>query len=412
MNVTDAVAALGDGPLQEKAIAEHIAPLFSRVLASDRIYLANHSLGRPLDQMADDVAEATALWYSRLGDAWDGWLAEREAFRSRIARIIGAECPDCIVPRDSAGQALRAVLNALPGRPRVVTTRGEFDSVDLILKQYAALGRADVRWTEADERGEFSAEDLAREVKRGDADLVVVSLVMFMTGQLMDGLDHLAETCHAHGARLLVDVYHAVGTVPVDFRALGADFAIGGSYKYLRGGPGGGYLYFSPEVLESGLQPIDTGWFANDDMFNFQRPDPPVLKKGGDAFLEGTPAVLPWYQARSGAEFVLAIGVPRLREYSLRQLRAMRGYLEDAGVTGVVGGDDHHGGFLSVRLENAMEIPKLLERDGIICDARGESLRLCPDCLTRDNELSHTALSLGETLRTVNQPVSHGANQQ
>jgi kynureninase len=411
MNVTDAIAALGDGPLREEPIVEHIAPLFSRVLASDRIYLANHSLGRPLDRMADDVAEATALWYGKLGDAWDEWLAEREAFRNRIARIIGAERPDCIVPKTSAGQALRAVLNALPGRPRVVSTRGEFDSVDLILKQYAALGRIEVRWVAPNERGEFSAEDLAHEVERGGADLVVVSLVMFMSGQLVAGLDHLAEVCHAHGARLLVDVYHAVGTVPVDVRAMDADFAIGGSYKYLRGGPGAGYLYLSPQVLESGLRPLDTGWFANDDMFSFQRPDPPVLKQGGDAFLEGTPAVLPWYQARSGAEFALAMGVPRLREYSLRQLRALRGYLEEAGVTGAVGGDDRHGGFLSVRLRNAMEIPKLLERDGIVCDARGEWLRLCPDCLTRDSELRRAALSLAQALRSANPPVSSGSNR-
>jgi len=405
MNIMDAIAALGDGPLQEEAIAEHVAPLFSRVLATDRIYLANHSLGRPLDRMEQDVAEGIALWYGKLGDAWDGWLAEREAFRGRIARIIGAERPDCIVPRDSAGQALRAVLNALPGRPRVVSTRGEFDSVDMILKQYAAKGRIEARWVEPDELDEFSAEALIREVERGGADLVVVSLVMFMTGQLMSGLDELSKACHAKGARLLVDVYHAVGIVPVDVQKIGADFAIGGSYKYLRGGPGGGYLYLSSNVLESGLRPLDTGWFANEDMLGFRRPDSPVLRSGGDAFLEGTPAVLPWYQARSGAGFVLAIGVHRLREYSLRQLRALLGYLEEAGVTGVAGGDDRHGGFLSIRLRNAMEIPKLLERDGIICDARGEWLRLCPDCLTRGSELRRAALSLAEALRAANQPV-------
>lgn len=397
MNIASAVSALGDGPLLEDSIARHIAPLFSRVLASDRIYLANHSLGRPLDAMAEDVAEAVALWYSKLGYAWAPWLAEREAFRGRIARLIGAERPGSIVPRASAGQALRAVLNALPGCPRVVTTRGEFDSVDLILKQYAALGRAQIRWVEPDARGEFTAAALIREMERG-ADLVVVSQVMFMTGQLVDGLEHLAEVCHAKGARLLVDLYHAVGIVPLDIHSIGADFAIGGSYKYLRGGPGAGYLYLSPEVLASGLRPLDTGWFANAEVFGFERPDPPVLKPEGDAFLEGTPAVLPWYQARSGAEFVLAMGVSRLREYSLRQLQSLRGYLAEAGVASVRGGDDHHGAFLSIRLENATRIPPLLEEKGIVCDARGEWLRLCPDCLTRDGELRRAARELGRVL--------------
>ena len=50
--IQQAVAALGTAPLHEAAIERHIAPLFSRVLSADRIYLANHSLGRPLDAMA------------------------------------------------------------------------------------------------------------------------------------------------------------------------------------------------------------------------------------------------------------------------------------------------------------------------------------------------------------------------
>ncbi|HEX5234588.1 MAG TPA: aminotransferase class V-fold PLP-dependent enzyme [Silvibacterium sp.] len=400
MNLANAVASLGDGPLNEQAIARHIAPLFSRVLASDRIYLANHSLGRPLDAMAKDVAEGASLWYTKLGDAWDGWMEEREAFRARIARLIGAPQPDCIVPRTSAGQGLRAVLNAMPGRPRVISTRGEFDAVDVILKQYAALGKIEIRWVEPDTNGDFSADALAREVDRG-ADLVVVSQVMFKTAQIVSGLDQLAEACHARGARLLVDLYHAVGVIPIDVQRIGADFAIGGSYKYLRGGPGAGYLYLSPRASESDLRPLDTGWFANADTFSFERPDPPVLKSGGDAFLEGTPAVLTWYQARSGQEFTLAMVVSRLREYSLRQLAKLRGYLAEGGLENVTGGDDRHGAFLSIRLKNAMEIPALLEQEGVSCDARGEVLRLCPDCLTRDEELQRAVTTLHKVLSAI-----------
>lgn len=396
--IANAVAAVGDGRLSEEKIARHIAPLFSRVVAEKRIYLENHSLGRPLDAMAEDLAEGAALWYSKLGDAWDEWLAEREAYRGRLARLIGAQRPDCVVPKTAAGQGLRAVLNALPGRPRVVSTRGEFNSVDLILKQYASLGRIEMRWVEPDEHGEFSTEPLMREVERG-ADLVVVSLVMFLTSQIVSGLEELAQACHARGARLLVDVYHATGVIPVNVAAMGADFAIGGSYKYLRGGAGAGYLYLSPEVLDSGLRPLDTGWFANEAMFAFERPDTPALKRGGDSFLEGTPPVLTWYQARSGQEFTLAIGVARLREYSLRQLGTLRKYLADAGVESVTGGDGRHGAFLTIHLKNAMEIPALLEREGVACDARGERLRLCPDCLTRDDEMQRAAETLSRVLQ-------------
>lgn len=395
--IQQALAALGDAPLCESAIERHIAPLFSRVLSTDRIYLANHSLGRPLDVMASDVAEATALWYSRLGDAWDVWLEEREAFRTRIAALIHAPRADCVVPKTSAGQGLRTVLNALFRNPRVVTTRGEFDSIDVILKQYAALGRIEVQWIEADASGNFSVEPLIEAVGRG-ADLVVVSQIMFMTGQIIDGLDRLADACHRHGARLLVDSYHAIGVIPVSAASLQCDFMIGGSYKYLRGGPGACFLYMSPAALDSGLRPLDTGWFANSDEFAYQRPDPPVLKRSGDAFLESTPPILTWYQARSGQQFTLAIGVERLRAYSLFQLGVLREYLADSGADSVIGGDACHGAFLAIRLECASQLPPLLQEKGITCDARGEWLRLCPDCLTRDEELRRAASVLGDLL--------------
>jgi len=395
--VQRAVAKLGGGPLQEGSIEREIAPLFSRVLSNNFSYLANHSLGRPLDAMADDIAEATALWYSKVGDAWDAWLEEQQAFRTRIASLIGATRVDCVIPKTSAGQGLRTVLNALHGKPRVITTRGEFDSIDVILKQYAALDRIELRWVEPGTQGDFSIGPLIDAVNDG-ADLVVVSQVMFMTGQIVQGLDALAEVCHQRGTRLLVDSYHAVGVIPVDVVQLGADFVIGGSYKYLRGGPGTCFLYVAPEVLEGGLRSLDIGWFANADTFAYQRPESPVLKSGGDAFLESTPPVLTWYQARSGQEFTLAMGVDRLRAYSLKQLVALRGYLADTGVDTVTGGDEGHGAFLTIRLADAMEFPGRLEREGIICDARGEWLRLCPDCLTREEELRHAAATLGKML--------------
>ena len=397
-NLQQALSRLGDRALQQDLIQQHIAPLFSRVLSSGAIYLANHSLGRPLDAMADDLAESTAAWYSKLGDAWDAWLEERQAFRAGIATLIGAASADCVVPKTSAGQGLRAVLNALPGKPRVISTRGEFDSIDVILKQYAALERIELRWVEPDADGDFTIEPVLDAVNNG-ADLVVISQVMFMTGQVVRDLDTLAQACHQRGTRLLVDSYHAVGVIPVDVAQLGADFVIGGSYKYLRGGPGACFLYIAPAMFEAGLRPLDMGWFANADPFGYHRPELPLLKYGGDGFLESTPPVLTWYQARSGLEFTLGMRVERLRAYSLQQLNALRGYLTEAGVNTVRGGDQDHGAFLAIDLKKPMEFAARLQRDDIICDARGEWLRLCPDCLTRDEELRSAAAKLGRLLR-------------
>ena len=135
-------------------------------------------------------------------------------------------------------------------------------------------------------------------------------------------------------ARVLLDVYHMLGVVPVDVAALDVDFAVGGSYKYLRGGPGACFLYVHPRHLDAGLRTLDVGWFAKRDAFEYARPDPPEYAPGGDAWLESTPAVLPLYQARAGQLFTLAIGVPRLRAWSLAQQERLIALLARHGIEG------------------------------------------------------------------------------
>jgi kynureninase len=382
----EAIAALGPGPLTEAGLAKHIFPLFSRVLDTDRIYLENHSLGRCLDQTADDLQEACSLWQSKLGDAWENWLGEQQCFRARLARLIGSPRTDCVIPKASAGQGLRTVLNAMPGTPRVISTSSEFDSIDLILRQYAARGRIQVTWVEPD------VSAVTEALSKG-ADLVVVSQVLFMTSRIVHGVDRLAEVCHAAGAKLLVDAYHAIGVFPVDVKAMDADFVISASYKYLRGGPGAGFLYISPKILDSGFVPLDTGWFAKEDFFAFERPDPPRFAPGGDAFLESTPPIFTWYQARAGQEFTLAIGVDRLRAYGLEQTARFKSYLADAGVT-AEGGGPNYGAFLTIQAPDARDVARRLAERGVDVDARGHLVRMCPDCLTTDQEMQRAALSI------------------
>jgi kynureninase len=382
-----AVAALGDGPLTEAGVATHVAPLFARVLErrATAIDLANHSLGRPLDATAADIAEAVSLWQQRLGDAWDAWLEQRGAHRARFARLLGAPRDDCVVPKTSAGQGLRAVLNSYDTVPRVVATRGEFDSVDVILRHYARRGRIVLSFVEPREDGRFLADDLLAALRAG-ADLVVVSQVVFDTGQVLPELPALIAAAHVGGARVLLDVYHSLGVFPVDIAALDADFAIGGSYKYLRGGPGACFLYLHPRHLDGSLTTLDTGWFAKREPFAYQRPDPPQFAAGGDAFLESTPAILPWYQARAGQVFTLAIGVERLRAYSLSQQQRLVALLRERGVP-AEGGTGDRGAFVIIRDPHAVELALVLRERGVHGDARGSYLRLCPDVLTTDAEL-------------------------
>ena len=390
--------ALGTGPLTEAAVQRHVAPLFARVLAArrGRIHLANHSLGRPLDLTAADVAEALAAWYERMGGAWDAWNAEIGAYRARLAALLGAARPDAVIPKTSAGQGLRAVLNTFDGVPRVVATRGEFDSLDVILREYARRGRIALTFVEASADGGFETAGIVAAIGRR-ADLVVVSEVIFDTGQRLAELPSIVAAAHAAGARVLVDTYHSLGVLPVDVDALGVDFAVGGSYKYLRGGPGACFLYVAPRHLDAGLATLDIGWYAKEQPFAYARPEPPRFAAGGDGWLESTPAVLPFYQARAGQVFTRAVGVARLRAFSLAQQRRLLEALAAHRIA-AVGGHERHGAFVVVRHDRAVDLVAHLAAQGVIADARGPCLRLCPDLLTTDAELAAAAERLAAVL--------------
>lgn len=303
----------------EDWLGREVWPRFSRVRARGGIYLANHSLGRPPDRTAADLAAAVEAWYRDLDGAWDTWLAGRERFRALVARMVGAPRSDCIVPKASAGAGLRAVLNALPGRQRVVAGDAEFDSVDFILRAWRQRRRIALKvrpW---------------RQLTAEGADLVVLSTVMFASGEIVSDLAGRIAAAHRAGARVLLDVYHHAGALPLDLAALDADFAIGGCYKYLRGGPGAGWLYLRPDHAAR-LRSLDTGWFAQEAPFAWTRAEPPRYGPGGDAWLESTPPALAPFQALAGLEFTLELGVDTLRAHNLGQKQTLAAHLARHGI--------------------------------------------------------------------------------
>lgn len=404
--IARAAAALGGGAFTEVSLQTHIAPLFSRVRQRSEIYLANHSLGRPLDLLADDVREALDAWYTDMDGAWDVWMREMTTFRHNIACLIGLGREDAVVPKISAGQGLRAVLNALPQeKPRVIATRGEFDSIDFILKTYHTRGRASVQWVETRVQSgrppEVDPDAILDAIQSGSPDVVVISHIYYATGQRLDRVLEIIQAAHAKGAIVVLDAFHSAGVIPVEFERLGPDFAIGGSYKYTRGGPGAAWLAIHPKHLDNPrLRTLDTGWFAKRDTFGFERPEEPLLADGGDAWLEATPAPLPLFQARSGLQLVLALGVERLRQYSLEQLAALGYVLKSHDIESYHGGHspEQSGAFLLIPRADAHAVCDALKQAGVNVDARLGHLRLCPDVVTTREEMERAGAIIARVL--------------
>ena len=79
--------------------------------------------------------------------------------------------------------------------------------------------------------------------------LVPISHVLFKSAFLQDA-KAITERAHEVGAMVVLDSYQSAGTVPFSVKELNVDFATGGSVKWLCGGPGAGYLYVRPDLID------------------------------------------------------------------------------------------------------------------------------------------------------------------
>jgi len=127
---------------------------------------------------------------------------------------------------------------------------------------------------------------------------------------------------------VVADIYQSAGTLPVNVRELGVDFATGGSVKWLCGGPGAGYLYVRPDLHQQ-LEPKTTGWMAHEAPFAFdtQLRYAPDIRR----FLHGSPAIPALYAAQSGYRIINKVGVETIRQKSIRQTTRLIELAEAAG---------------------------------------------------------------------------------
>ena len=196
----------------------------------------------------------------------------------------------------------------------------------------------------------------------------------------------ITDRAHEVGAMVVLDTYQSAGTVPLSVKELNVDFATGGSVKWLCGGPGAGYLYVRPDLIDQ-LKPKATGWMAHEHPFAFETEmhyAPNVTR-----FLHGSPAIPALYAAESGYKIINDIGVKAIREKSVRQTQRLIELAEAAGFRVTSPSNQaQRGGTITVWDDNAAAITKELIRREFIVDFRpGAGVRISPHFYTKDEEL-------------------------
>ena len=354
------------------------------------VYLISHSLGAMPRATYERLREYAEIWATRGVRAWaEGWWDMPVTVGNEVALIIGAD-PETVVMHQNVSICQALILSCflpLPEnskRRKIVYSELNFPSVMYV---YEAHARAHGLRIETVKSDDGITVPLARMLAAIDEEtlLVPISHVLFKSAFLQDA-QAITERAHEAGAMVVLDTYQSAGTVPFSVKDLQVDFATGGSVKWLCGGPGAGYLYVRPDLIDR-LEPKTTGWMAHEEPFAFASElhyAPNITR-----FLHGSPALPALYAAQSGYEIINRIGVEKIREKSVRQTQHLIELAQEAGfrVTSPKN-PAQRGGTITVWDDNAAAITKELIRREFIVDYRpGAGVRISPHFYTKDEEL-------------------------
>jgi kynureninase len=361
-------------------------------------YLVSHSLGAMPRRAREHLTRFADAWDRRGVRAWyEGWWEIGRTTGDLLAPLLGV-APGTITMHQNVTVAQAIVASCFAydwRRRRIVMQDLDFPSNHYLYEGFRRYG-AEVDYVPSDGVVSAPIERLVDAIDDRTA-LVPISLVLFRSGCLQD-VRPVVEKAHAVGARVVLDVYQATGTVPLDLAGLGVDFAVGGSVKWLCGGPGAAYLYVRSDLIPE-LHPAIAGWAAHADPFAFEtgamRP-----AAGVERFQSGTPNVPALHSARAGYEIVAEVGVPAIRARSLELTRRLMNAARAHGWrlnTPVE--DAERGGSVVIDVPDGARVTAALIDRGVIVDHRPDAgIRVAPHFYNTADEIDRAVAAMEEIL--------------
>ena len=360
------------------------------------VYLVSHSLGAMPARTARYLQEFAEMWATRGVRAWhEGWWEIGRDTGNLLAPILGARRDTISMHQNvTVAQGIVASCFSFDGpRRKIVMTDLEFPSNHYLFEGFRRYG-AEIVYVRSSDSIRLDLQPFLDAIDETTA-LVPLSLVLFKSAFITDARA-VIEKAHRVGARVVLDVYQGAGAVPMDLDGWEADFAVGGSVKWLCGGPGAGYLYVRPDLADT-LRPAFIGWAAHASPFDFAT-GPVRYASSPERFQSGTPNVPSLYSARAGYEIVAEIGVPAIRERSLALTRRLMDAAVAAGFRLNTPTDDRErGGSVVIDVPHGAAVADELIRRGVIIDHRpGAGIRMAPHFYNTEEEIDRAVEMLVE----------------
>ncbi len=354
-------------------------------------YMISNSLGAMPNKGHEAMVAYADKWAERGVRAWsdEWWMMSREVGNT-IGRIIRAP-EDTVAMQPNVTTASAIVLSCFDfsgPRNKVVMVDMEFPSIKYLYNEWVPRHGGRIEMIPCPDGVTVPTEQVLEAIDE-ETLLVPISHVLFRSSYIVDA-KAIIEKAHLVGARVVLDMYQSVASIPVDVQDLGCDFGTGGCLKWLCGGPGASFLYIRPDLIDN-LEPTFTGWLAHETPFAFA--GAPIRRTSGAyRFMNGTPVVPALYACRPGLEIVGEIGVDRIRERSIAMTTKLLELAHQKGwKTTTPEKVAERAGTIAIDLPDGLAIATELNARNFLCDYRPKAgIRLSPHFYNTDQEIEET----------------------
>jgi selenocysteine lyase/cysteine desulfurase len=326
--------------------------------------------------LSHDVEEAYRKYLDSWrfgGSPWEEWVSVLERARSRFASFCGAS-EDEIAVTFCASTAVASIASALSfegPRKRVLLGDFEFPTVAHNWLVQERRGAAIARVRARDGRLPVSAY---REALDERALIVPVARVCFRNGYLQD-VEGVIAAAREVGALTFVDDYQSTGTRPLDVKRLGCDFLVTGALKYLMGSSGLAFLYVRRELIDT-LEPLSTGWFAQERPFDFDI-ERATYHRSARRFESGTPPIPNLYAGHAGLSLFDQVRLEDVRDHIEGLATTFIAEARDRGFEVMTPVEPElRGPLVVLKVRDASKLVAILAGEDVIVSARGDGLRI------------------------------------
>jgi len=333
-------------------------------------YLLSHSVGLALRSSQQALNDGFfKAWQESPAEAWPNWLQAIEQFRSALAQLLNAKADD-FCPQSNLSSGFSKVLQAIKpkqARNTILLSEEDFPSMSFVAQQAQAFG-----WNFRFLPKDMDHQDIAQWQAQLTDDVALVLLThVYSNSSLRLDIATLIQHCQQQGILTVVDIAQSAGIVPIDLQQWQADFVLGSCVKWLCGGPGAGFMWVNPKIVEA-CEPKDVGWFSHQDPFEFDvhsfRYHPSALR-----FWGGTPTVQPYVIAANSIEYFCNYGVDNSLRHNQTLSQQLRSAAGDSCLT-----PEYRGGTVVLKFEQQDKFIAALESKNIQFDQRPTGVRLSP----------------------------------